>query len=180
MSAQAPYQVGQLSPDGMWMWDGGRWIPVQRAGQPGPRRPRTWLWWLGGGCVLLLVLGIGGGVWAVGSLVNAVQSGSLSCLPSDFPRYPGASVTRDYTYVGTGVAPGDSRECQETLSSDDDVTTVTAFYAAQLDSGDWRITTYDKASGQVQFERRSKSQQVGLIQLLGRGDHTVIEIKFDS
>jgi hypothetical protein len=182
MGAQTPYQVGQLSPDGNWMWDGARWVPSQTSGQapPPPQRSRTWLWWVGGGCALLLVTVVGGGIWALSSLVNAVQHGQLTCMPSDFPRYPGAMVTRDYTYVGTGVAPGDSRECQETLSSNDDVATVTDFYASKLASGDWHVTANDKTSGQIRFARTSKSQQVGAIQLLGRGEHTVIEIKFDS
>lgn len=177
---QTPYQVGQLSPDGAWMWDGARWVPVQRPGQPPPRQSRTWIWWLAGGCALLLVLGVGGGVWAIRSLVNAVEKGQLSCMPSDFPRYPGAAVTRDYTYVGTGVAPGDSRECQETASSNDDVATVTDFYTRKLESGDWHVTANDKTSGQIRFVRKSRPQQVGVIELLGRGEHTVIEIKFDS
>lgn len=180
MAANTPNPVGQLSPDGNWMWDGGRWIPVQRPGQPPPRRSRTWLWWLGGGCALLLLLVVGGGIWAISSFVNAVQNGSLSCMPSDFPRYPGATVTRDFRYVGTGVAPGDTRECQETLSSNDDVATVTDFYTSKLESGDWQITGNDKTSGQIRFVRKSKTQQVGMIQLLGRGEHTVIEIRFDS
>jgi hypothetical protein len=145
-----------------------------------PRRGRGWIWWLAGGCAVLIVLGVAGGVWGAVSLVNNIQKGGLSCLPSDFPRYPGATVTRDYTYFGTGVAPGDSRECQESLSSDDDVATVSAFYTSQLNSGDWQITANDRTSGQLKFTRKSRLQDVGVIQLLGRGEHTVIDIKFDS
>jgi hypothetical protein len=129
---------------------------------------------------VVLVLSIAGGIWGISSLVHSVQQGNFSCLPSDFPRYPGATITRDYTYFGSGVAYGDSRECQESLSSDDDVATVTAFYASHLDSGDWRIIGNDKTTGQLRFIRRSKYQQIGIIQLLGQGQHTVIEIKFDS
>jgi hypothetical protein len=181
MAGGDPSQIGQLSPDGAWRWDGQRWVPTG-AGMPvqGARRSRRWLWWVAGGCALILVLAGVGGVWAVTSLVRSFQSGSLSCLPSDFPRYPGATVTRDYTYFGTNVAPGDSKECQETLTSDDDVAAVTAFYASHLDSGDWKVTKSDNANGQISFTRRSKTQNVGVIQLLGRGQHTVIEIKFDS
>lgn len=174
------YEVGQLSPDGMWIWDGGRWIQVQRPGMRAPRRSRTWLWWVAGGCAVLLVLGVGAGIWGAVSLAHAVQQGSLSCMPSDFPRYPGATVTRDYTYFGTGVAPGDSRECQESLSSDDGVATVSAFYTSQLNSGDWQILANDRTNGQIRFTRRSRTQDVGIIQMLGRGQHSDIAIKFDS
>jgi hypothetical protein len=164
----------------MWMWDGGRWVQVARPGQPLPRRNRAWLWWLAGGCALLLVLGVAGGIWGVTSLVRSAQQGDFTCMPTDFPRYPGATVTRDYTYFGTGVAPGDSRECQEVLSSGDDVATVTAFYANHLSSGDWLVMAYDKTSGEITFTRKSRAREVGVIQLLGQGQHTVIEIKFDS
>jgi hypothetical protein len=180
MSAPTPYSVGQLSPDGMWMWDGGRWIPVQRPGQPPARRPRTWIWWLAGGCAVVLLLGIAGIVIGGAALVNRIQSGGFTCLPSDFPKYPNAQVTRVYTYVGGGVAPGDSNECQEGLSSDDDVATVTAFYITHLDTGDWSITANDKANGEIRFARRSQSREVGTVELLGRGQHTDVAIKFDS
>jgi len=101
-------------------------------------------------------------------------------MPSDFPRYPGTSVTRDYTTVGTNVAPGDSRECQETLQSNDEVNTVRDFYASRLNAGDWKVTANDTANGEMRFRRVSKPQNVGVIDLLGRGQHTVIQIKFDS
>ena len=180
MSAQPPGEVGRVSPDGQWMWDGTRWVPIQRPGQPAVRRPRTWLWWLGGGCALLLVLVIGGGIWGISSLVNAVQHGQLSCMPSDFPRYPGATVTRDYTYFGSGIAPGDSRECQESLTSTDNVSTVSSYYTSQLSSGDWKVSANDTTTGQISFSRRSKPTNIGVIQLLGQGEHTVIVIKYDS
>lgn len=180
MSAPTPYPVGQLSPDGMWTWDGARWVPVQRPLPPPQRRSRSWMWWVAGGCAVVLLLGVAGAVVAGVALVNKIQSGGLTCLPSDFPKYPNAQVTRVYTYVGSGVAPGDSSECQETLSSDDDVATVTSFYSAQLDSGDWSVTAIDRANGQIRFARRSKNQQVGVVQLLGQGQHTVVEIRFDS
>ena len=180
MAAQPPYQVGQLSPDGMWQWDGQRWVPRAAQAQGAPRRSRGWIWWVAGGCALLLVLGLGVGIWGLVSAVKSFQQGGFTCMPSDFPRYPGASVTGDYTTVGTKVAPGDSRECQETLDSNDDVATVTDFYASRLNSGDWKIRANDAANGEVRFARVSKPQNVGVIDLLSRGRHTVIQIKFDS
>ncbi len=180
MNAQPPYQVGQLSPDGMWLWDGGQWIPVVPQGQRPRRRSLNWLWWVAGGCALLLVIGGAGLVWGAVSLVNRVQQGGFTCLPSDFPKYPGATVTREYTYVGTNVAPGDSRECQETLQSNDDSTAVTDFYSSNLESGDWNITANDRTIGEIKFRRASRPQTVGVVALLARGQHTVIEVKLDS
>lgn len=129
---------------------------------------------------MLLVIGIGLGVWGAAALVHNLQAGKFSCLPADFPKYPGATVTRDYTYVGTGVAPGDARECQETLDSSKDVATVTDFYATRLNSGDWKVTSNDTATGQLRFQRVSRPETVGIVQLLGRGQQTTIEIKLDS
>jgi hypothetical protein len=174
---------GQLSPDGAWRWDGHRWVPTGTEVQTAPparHARRGWIWWVAGGCAVLLVLGVGLGIFAAFQLAQRFKEGSLSCLPSDFPRYSGTTTTRDYTYFGTNVAPGDSRECQESLTSQDDVAAVTAFYESQLSSGDWTITSNDASNGAIRFARHSRPQTVGIVQLLGRGQHTVIEIRLDS
>ena len=57
---------------------------------------------------------------------------------------------------------------------------MTNFYSKGLNSGDWRVTSNDKTTGQIKFSRASNPQNVGVIQFLGRGEHTQIEIKFDS
>ena len=181
VSAQTP--PGQLSPDGAWRWDGRQWVPTGTQGyQPAPARrgPGRWIWWVAGGCIVLLVLGIGLGIFGAVQLAKRFQEGSLSCLPSDFPRYSGTTVTRDYTYFGTNVAPGDSQECQESLTSQDDTAAVTAFYESHLSSGDWTITSNDTSNGAIHFARRSRPQTVGTVQLLGRGEHTDIVIRLDS
>jgi hypothetical protein len=135
---------------------------------------------LAGGCALLLVIGAIGAVAGGMALVKRFQTGGFACLPSDFPSYPGATLTRENTYVGTGVAPGDTSECQETLEANDDVATVTDFYANRLESGDWKITSNDRNNGVISFARRSRPQSVGSVQLLGRGQHTLIQVKLDS
>jgi hypothetical protein len=182
MASGPPTQPGQLSPDGMWRWDGVQWLAVGASVQPAvaPRRSRAWVWWLAGGCALLLVIGLVGGAVGVYSLANSFQRGAFSCLPKDFPAYPGVSVTSEQTYVGSNVAPGDSRRCQMTLQSNDDVATVTAFYAEKLDSGDWKVTAFIREGGQIQFHRVSRQATFGLLDLLGRGEHTEIRIQLDS
>lgn len=138
------------------------------------------MWWLAGGCALLLVIGLVGGAFGVYSLANSFQRGGFSCLPNDFPKYPGASVTSENTYVGTNVAPGDSKRCQMVLQSNDDVATVTAFYSQKLDSGDWKVTAIISEAGQIQFHRVSRQATFGIVNLLGRGEHTEIRIQLDS
>ena len=173
-----PPVAGQLSPDGMWRWDGQRWVPAGQApAYAAPRRPRTWLWWLAGGCAVLLVLGLAGGIYGMVSLMRAVQSGTFACLPSDFPQYPGSRLTHEYTYVGTNVAPGDSRECEETFDSNDDVASVRDFLTRELNVGDWRITSNNSENGTISFARMSRPQTVGSALLLGRGQHTTIAVK---
>jgi hypothetical protein len=166
----------------MWRWDGARWQPTGLpGGPPNPRRrSHAWVWWVAGGCALLLLVGIGGVVALTVHFANAFQHGSFSCLPGDFPSYPGATVTNEYTYVGTNVAPGDTHECQITLQSQDDVATVTSYYAAHLSSGDWTITSNDSANGTINFSRPSRPATVGSLQLLGRGQHTQIDIRLDT
>ena len=166
----------------MWRWDGQNWVPTSAQNQPpiAPKGSRRWIWWVAGGCALLLVLAIGGAVIGGAALVNSFVHGGLTCLPSDFPAYPSASVMRENTYVGTNVAPGDSRDCQMTLESNDNVASVTDFYTSRLSSGDWTIVSNDKSTGEIRFRRTSRPASVGIIALLGRGQHTEIQIRFDS
>lgn len=126
------------------------------------------------------MLAVAAGAIGIGSLVNAVQHGGLTCLPSDFPTYPGATVAYERTFYGTGVAPGDSKSCRMTLDSSDNVATVTAFYRDRLESGDWKVVAYDDSSGRIQFQRVSRPLTVGTVELLGRGSSSEIEITLDS
>lgn len=114
------------------------------------------------------------------ALVNRMQNGSLTCLPSDFPKYPGATVTGETNYLGTVSAPGDTHECRMTFESNDDVSTVTGFYAAQMDVGEWMITANDTGNGVMQVRLRSRPATVGQIQFAGLGRHTQIQVKLDS
>ncbi len=163
----------------MWRWDGARWVPLM--GQPIARpRSRPWIWWLAGGCALLLVIVLVGAGFGAYSLVHSFQGGGFACLPSDFPSYPGASVVGETTYVGTAVAPGDSKSCHMVLRSNDDVVTVTAFYNENLNTGDWHVTAFISSAGQIQFHRVSRPATFGVVQLFGRGTQTEVRIQLDS
>ena len=67
-----------------------------------------------------------------------------------------------------------------TLDSNDDVTTVTAFYESHLDAADRIITGNDTSNGIIRMSRKSRPATVGDIQLFGRGLHTEIQITLDS
>ena len=123
---------------------------------------------------MLLVIGVIGAGFGLFSLVRQFQNGALDCLPSDFPSYPGATVSSWNTTFGA------TKRCTIVLQSDDGVAAVTAFYEQGLSSGDWTIMTSDPASGEFSFRRLSRPQTFGTISLLGRGQHTEIEIQLTS
>jgi len=144
---------------------------------------RIWIWWVAGGCALLLVIGMGGAIWGVVSLIKTVNSiGPVpsNCLPSDFPGYPGASVGDVSEFTGAGAPRGYSEECQMTFESNDDSATVRDFYASRLNSGDWAVTSNDGATGKIKFRRVSRPVTVGALDISSRGQHTAIQVTIDS
>lgn len=167
-------QAGQLSPDGMWRWDGRQWVPTGAHGGP-PRASRRWLWWLAGGCVVLLVLGVVGVVAGGKVLVDRFQHGAFTCLPSDFPHYPGATVSSESTYTGTNGS-----ECRMTLDSNDSVSSVGPYYQTWLDQGDWSVRSVDYKTGTISFQRRSRAQTSGTVKLTRLGQGARIKIDLHS
>jgi hypothetical protein len=177
MAVQPPVQPGQLSPDGMWRWDGVQWVPTMPVA---PHRSRAWIWWLAGALAVSLLLLLAGAGYGVYSLATKFQTGGFSCLPSDFPAYPGASVVAENTTIGGSLPSGTTRECSMTLAAGDDVATVTSFYEDHLNSGDWSVTGTDPVTGDIQFSNRSKINTSGTVELLGHGAQTEIRIVLDS
>jgi hypothetical protein len=128
---------------------------------------------------VLVVIAVIAAVVGLGSLVTNFEHGGFTCLPSNFPSYPGTTVSGEKTYVGSGLPPGDNNECRMTLESNDSVSTVTDWYSSRLGSGDWTASV-DAAAGVIRFQSRSRPSTVGTIELLGRGQHTEILITLDS
>lgn len=129
----------------------------------------AWLWWLLGGCAVLVVIAIVAGIFGLTSVIHNFQAGAYTCLPSDFPKYPNTTVTRVNSSVGT------RNECDVTLTSNDDVSTVTDFYQSHLAEGDWQ-DTFDSGTGTINFTQVSGGHATGVVQLLGAGQHTEIRI----
>ena len=147
---------------------------------PPPRRSRGWIWWLVGGCAVVLVIGAIGAGFGIYSLVNRFQHGGFSCLPSDFPSYPGASAVNENAQIGNEFSPGDNNRCNMAFDSNDGVATVGSYYLQQLGSGDWTIMSSSPVNGVISFQRKSRPQTVGTLTLLGRGQHSEIDIQLDS
>jgi len=177
MATEPPVQSGQLSPDGLWRWDGVQWVPVASGVAPAPpaRTSKTWIWWLAGGCAVLLVLGLIPLGFAVSSIVNGIRNGAFECLPSDFPAYPGATTVNFNTNFSGGT-----KRCSIALESDDGVAAVTSFYEQRLSSGDWKVVSSDPSTGEIRFQRVSRPSTSGVIQLLGKGQHSEIDIQLES
>ena len=182
MSSDPAVQPGQLSPDGFWRWDGAQWVPVApgSAPLPPPRRSQGWVWWLVGGCAVLLVVGVVAAGFGVYGLVTRFQSGAFSCLPSDFPSYPGASVLSENTKVGSNFGPGDTKQCTMVLESSDSQDAVMSFYVQRLSTGDWSIASTEIQNGPIDFQRKSRPQTVGSLSLQPSGQHTEIDIQLNS
>ena len=160
----------------MWRWDGQRWAPASIIA---PRRSRAWIWWLAGAIaasLLLLLAGVGYGIYSVAS---KFQSSGFSCLPADFPRYPGTRLIEEQTKFGSAL-PGDSNQCRMTLVSSDDVTVVGPYYQSHLASGDWTVMSTNYSEGSIHFQRSSRPQTIGTVQLLHLGQQTEIRIVLDS
>ena len=129
---------------------------------------------------MLLVIGIIGAGFGVYSLVTRFQHGAFSCLPSDFPNYPGASVVSENTKVGADMSSGDTTQCTMVLQSNDNVEAVTSFYQQNLSTGDWTIPTSHPPQGEFSFQRNSRPQTRGTVIVAARGQHTEIDIQLDS
>ena len=124
------------------------------------------------GCSIVLVLTVVGIGYVVHSLANGFRYGSFTCLPSDFPRYPGATFAGQLYQIG-GTHPGNT--CHIVFESNDDVETVTAFYQSKLNSGDW-VTSSGNPAGQVSFQVAKNAQPFGTVNVAVSTMHTEITI----
>jgi hypothetical protein len=120
--------------------------------------------------VVLTAAGAGYGIY---SYVQGVKHGSNTCLPSDFPRYPGAAYA-EFSLDLNGTYPGLS--CHAVFESSDDVASVTAFYQAKLDTGGWHVTPLGNQTGTITFQPAKSDAPFGTVLIAVANSHTEITI----
>ncbi len=163
-----PGPAGQVSPDGLWRWDGQAWMPTGAAARPtqvsrSAARAR--------GIVFVAVLCAVGFIAIVVALASQVYIGAGSCVPADFPTYPGASVSSEI------ATTGDTPDCFMVLRTTDSQLTAVQFYRSRLATGDWRVTAVSSSTGTVTFERTSTSQTAGSVSFVAHADSTNIYVR---
>src|SRR5690349_19687166 len=143
-------------------------------------------WWklAGGGCATLVLVGVLLGVfvypWAIKTLANKYAHGGFSCMPSDLPKYPGATtISESYDLNGGSVPPQDTTQCQETLGSPDSPAKVVDFYTTRLEQGDWKITATAKSGSEIDFQRRSRAPTMGVLTISEAGKQTQVDVTLD-
>lgn len=119
---------------------------------------------------MLLVLGVAGSVYGVISLAQRFQQGGLTCLPADFPHYPGSFVSSATTSVGS------AHQCRMTFESSDPVTTVEPYFESHLNSGRWTVISADPTTGTITFSRVLQSQVHGTVKASPSSRGTHIEV----
>ncbi len=165
---EPPVQSGQISPDGMWRWDGQAWTPMPAStGRPQPPSSAA----RARGIVVLALLCVAGLVAIIVSVVSQYQIGASTCLPRDFPTYPGASSSIDVAYTGS------TPDCFMELHMKDPETTIAQFYESQLNAGDWRTNSVNGSTGKITFERRSKSQTSGTVSFIAHPGSTDVFVR---
>ena len=130
-----PPAPGALSPDGLWRWDGERWVPAGNVAVPPSRGSRAWIWWLGGCAVLVAVVGVVAFGFLALTVFNVARTGGFNCVPSDFPAYPGEAF-RSVNVTTNG--PG--RSCEIVYETRDSPSAVVDFYSNRLSGSPWRVT----------------------------------------
>src|SRR6266513_1228891 len=112
-----------------------------------PRR-RSWRPRLPAGWPFLLVAAVAG----LGALILLVPRIGTpfdsSCVPGDFPRYPGLQVQEQYHDQGHSVD-----QCNVVWKADADGSPVTAFYTRELQRGDWALA--QSGTNPLLFRRQS-------------------------
>jgi hypothetical protein len=162
MAAVPPAQLEQLSPD-------------QRT-----RGSNACIWWLAGGCALLVAVVIVGAVLAWSAFSYRLQHGGFNCLPSDFPTYPGSTFGGEQYNLN---APTPGNACNMVFESKDSVATVRDFYANRLNAGDWQVTSNSETTGQITFRNVKNVKTVstnGSVNVAVRGNGAEITVQYYS
>lgn len=124
---------------------------------------------------MALVLVIGLAVLGTVFFTRNFEAGKYSCLPSDFPVYPGASYQGVHNVVGTGGSV-----CSVTVDTAATASQAQDYYQTRLAAGNWKVTGYDASQGVMSFDRPDSARVHGTIAFLSHGTRTQLNIELDS
>lgn len=124
-----------------------------------------------------VVAGLLTAVWIVGAVLvgirvfGALHLGLASCLPSDFPKYPRASLA--------SVVVSDSYgDCTMQYRTPDSAADVQDFFRSHLDQGDWTVSGADDQAGLIRFQRVSRPRTLGYVKVISfPGQQTQFQIQ---
>jgi hypothetical protein len=133
--------------------------------------------WLVAGCLTVLLLTVAGVGFGIYTRVQGFLHGTYTCVPSNFPRYPGSAYA-EQTYELNGTYPGST--CHVVLESNDDVATVTAFYESKLNTGAWQVNSSATQGGKITFQPAKSAAPFGTVQVAVGNTHTEITIDLFS
>src|SRR5579859_4370389 len=165
-----------LSADGMWRWDGVRWVPISAAPVAAKRPMRArWVALIVAGSIVSLLLA-GTGLAAVSSayseLGNRFTAGASSnCLPSDFPTYPGAAIVTSLKAFSV---------CTTAFTTRDSSAEVITYFQTQLDQFPWRVTGGSGDQGTVEFARQDGAKGSGEVSVSPSRSATQIQVVYQS
>ena len=135
-------------------------------------RRRFWLLATAGCLTLVLLTAAGLGFWGY-SLWQGIKNGTVSCLSSNFPRYPGSTLG-PWSY-NLDESHG---TCQAALESNDDVATVASYYQSKLNGGAWQVTLTNDQTNMFTIESAGGSAPYGTVQVAAKdpGSETTITL----
>src|SRR5689334_7942434 len=116
----------------------------------------------------LTLVWVGMVVYVGERFLSVVHVGVTSCLPGDFPRYPGAAIS--------SIVISDSfGNCTVQFQTRDSGTAVTIFFETNLDQGDWvRVV---EGAGRIRFSRQSNPNVSGYVQIVGLPGQTQFQVQ---
>ena len=119
------------------------------------------------GWPFLVVAGAAGVAALVAFLIQVGTPFGGSCVPGDFPRYPGLQVQEEYGSQGQAAD-----QCNVVWHADADGAAVRDFYAAHLQAGDWELVQGD--GNPLLFRRHSRPAVSGSLAISAGRPSTLI------
>lgn len=163
------------SPDGRWRWDGVRWVPILTE-PSGPRPMATrWVTLIVVGSIAALLLA-GTGLAALSSVYSQIgrnfgPGAQSNCLPSEFPRYPGADVAMSFHALSI---------CTAGFTTQDSSNDVVAYFEAQLVQYPWRVTGGSADQVTINFARQDGGRGSGQVSVAQSGNPTQFEVVYQT